>query len=124
MVAWQEGLPWTNCEFVQCPVVRATVHIKRKPQQSPITAACVRVNLRLGAGEDANSTLAEPLMALRDLAQDCWQTFKDLGPADLQREGITSALCSLLLDTLDVFLDDYIIKHVWRHWHGSPRSEK
>lgn len=73
------------------------------------------MNLGSGAGEDANSTPAEPLMALRDLAQDCWQTFKDLGPADLQREGITSALCSLSLDTLDIFADDHIIKHVRRH---------
>ncbi len=43
---------------------------------------CMKSNLAAGG----SGPLAEPLIALRDLASDNWQAIQDLSPADVHRE--------------------------------------
>ena len=70
---------------------------------SPVPVLDQSMHDGFAAGEDADGSLAEPLMGLRDLAQDRWQTFLDLGPADVRRNNSILCLeqCSLL-DKLSV----------------------
>ncbi|KAK9861425.1 hypothetical protein WJX84_010692, partial [Apatococcus fuscideae] len=85
-------------EFLACMLDPAGIGTLTLP--SLLAGLADSLALMNSAGEDADGTLAEPLMGLRDLAQDRWQTLQDLGPADIQRPELLTDIPARVLTWL------------------------